>query len=688
MEQPLWWVWLVGIIGVIAGLSTLVYNFIKVGEAIPRRKFTKWGRRHKKALSQYFDAELHELLGSSSPGSTQFKVRDLVEAEDLFIPPPWHSYPAAEVEAPGATPAPSAGKLQEYLVGEMLQKERVLLLGDPGQGKSTLLKRVYYDLVRRFRDKSSEVAPLYVPCRDLSIDLQAGRGVDALYEYLHTGNNPLLLSLDEFRAAVKNKLFAFLFDGFDEIHGELNHSSITRLVNSDIFINPGVLACRTHFYEFHLAASPLDTEFPNKVCLLPLEQEHVERYVAQVCARQRKGSMAGMIAEEIRSDSKLGDLSKRLLLLVMMTDMYAAGVDFREGQWNKAKLYREYTRNWLKNEASKSRLGWRDKSELLEDVAWEIFTAMLPSTLAYGDTQNLTISNSEIRSLLTKLNTPARYNLPLADVVDDICAHSCLATSGETYYFAHRSFQEYFVGRHVLHSMQANCDRALDALNQPLPAEIALFLKDMLQMLTPEKDKVAIVTRNLTEVYQAAQASDAAAALITREQAGYYLSRLKTPRVEAFLEAAIRTERDKWVKRGLTIGLIYNFRRRDILEAYMQDLHSDSDADLINLRYHLEYYGDQPSDGDHRYRGYSRCDRTVGALLRHLSLPEDHRIGWPLDLLTIRRLLHEAGPERHVLADDNVQFLREFLHRSAEEDALFEAERQALLEEMKEQRLL
>ena len=216
------------------------------------------------------------------------------------------------------------------------------------------------------------------------------------------------------------------------------------------------------------------------------------------------------IAQEIRRDNKLGDLSKRLLLLVMITDIYTAGVEFKKGQWNTARLYDEYTRLWLKNEASKSVLHWRDKSELLEEVAWEIFTAKLPSTLAYGDTQKVTISHSEISSLFARLDAQGRYNLQLASVVEDICSHSCLGTSGETYHFTHRSFHEYFVARHVIRSIQSNRERALDALNQGLPVEIATFLKDMLQLITSEPDKVEIITKNLTEVYKGALGDNSA----------------------------------------------------------------------------------------------------------------------------------------------------------------------------------
>lgn len=690
-----WLALIATIIGIIGTISTLLINSLDVREKLKKRgivvssaKFTKWKRVHRKHLNQYFAHELQELLGSNTPGSTQLKVRDLIESEDVFIPPGWCPYPPGEAEPVGQGQYSADEKLQDHLIAKVLAGERVLLLGDPGQGKSTLLKRVYYELARRFRDKSSPVVPLYIPCRDLNIDQEAGRRLEGLYRYLHTRNNPLLLSEQEFRAAVKNRLLVMLFDGFDEIRGELNQDAINQRVNSDIFLNPGVLSCRTHFYEFHLSCSPLDINFPNKICLLPLEQKDIESYIARVCARQKKDSLFGTLAQEIRRDNKLGDLSKRLLLLVMITDIYTAGVEFKRGQWNTAKLYDEYTRSWLKNEASKSKLGWRDKSELLEQVAWEIFTAKLPSTLAYGDTQKVTISQSEISSLFARLDAPRRYNRQLAEVVEDICSQSCLGTSGETYHFTHRSFHEYFVARHVIRSIQADRERALDALNQGLPVEIATFLKDMLQLATLEPARVEIITKNLTEVYKGALGKDSREALITREQAGYYLSRLKTDRVARFLEAAIRDEPDKWVRRGMIIGLVYKFQRCDVLEAYIENLYTDREADSINLGYHLEYYGDQPPDGDHKYNSYPRCDRTVRALMRHLETPEEHRIGWALDILTLRRFLCEAGRERSILSDENVQFLREFLRSTPEGDRVFEVERRALINQLEEQNLI
>ena len=289
--QAGWLALIAVVISIVAALSTLLINFIKVGEAFPKKKFTKWKRGHKKYLNQYLTHELQELLASNTPGSTQLKVRDLIELEDVFIPPSWCSYPTGEAESGSQLISPPTEKLQDYLIKRILEGDRVLLLGDPGQGKSTLLKRVFYELARRFRDNSSAVVPLYIPCRDLNIDQEAGRGLERLYQYLHTGNNPLLLSEEEFRTAVKNRMLVFLFDGFDEIHGELNQDSIMQRVKSDIFLNPGVLSCRTHFYEFHLSFSPIDINFPNKVCLLPLEQKDVEHYISRVCARQKKDSL-------------------------------------------------------------------------------------------------------------------------------------------------------------------------------------------------------------------------------------------------------------------------------------------------------------------------------------------------------------------------------------------------------------
>lgn len=683
--------WVTLISGIIAILVVVVPLTVKIIRYLIERghkkrptKPTKWLRHKAPQIIQYLHKEIEELSRSIAPGSSRLRVKDLVSGDEVFIPPDWSFY----IRANPATPASlESQELEAYLLERITAGERVLLLGDTGQGKSTLLKRIFYRLSQAFGGNPTTPIPLYIPCRDLDLDRAEERNLEGLYQYLHSGINPLPLTPDEFRQAVENKFFIFLFDGFDEIRGSINQEVINQRVDSEIFLNPGLLSCRLHFYEIHLSLSEVDYRFPTKVLLQPLDNPSVAQYVQNVCAKLDLAS-SDQIITTIQQDPKLEDLSKRLLLLVMITDILSRRSTAKNYDWSSVKLYAEYTQNWLKNEARKSVLAWDDKSRLLEQIAWELFTAKLPSTLAYGDTQKITISRDELRILLAALDMEKQLQLSLNDILDDVCAHTLLAHSAENYHFVHRSFQEYYVAKYVFGNVKAGSESAQRVLCQPLPVEIATFLKEMLDPGFLQPTDIEIITNNLVTAYRASEHDDSEARITLREQAGYYLSRMQTERAAAILEQIATTETNKFVQRGIIVGLIYTFKRENIVDEYLERLHTDAEADAINIGYHLEYYGDQAPQGDHRDKQGPRCERTVAAILRHLKNPDEHRIGWALDLLTLRRLLETRGQGLSTCLAADLAYLQQFLDVRSEDRAALKKEKSLLKARLEELELI
>ncbi|HZS79076.1 MAG TPA: hypothetical protein VFA41_20870 [Ktedonobacteraceae bacterium] len=260
-----------------------------------------------------------------------------------------------------------------------------------------------------------------------------------------------------------------------------------------------------------------------------------------------------------------------------------------------------------------------------------------------------------------------------------------ITNEGDAYHFIHKSFHEYLVAKHIFEQMRHKenaKEEVAKVLQFFLPVEIVTFLKDMLNGKDFSRHEQALTVDTLIKVYQLHDRNDHRSATI-RQNACSYLSYLGTQKASQFLEKTYRQEPNKWVQRGMMLGLALSCYRQDILEEYIEMLRNDPEAASINIGYHLAYYGDQaPSEG-FRDRGGERCEATVRSIFRHLH-SERYRNGWVLDLLTLRTLLEQRGVIAFSSNEQHLPFLAEFLNRNhLEQSNIFQEERQLLFTALK-----
>jgi hypothetical protein len=240
-------------------------------------------------------------------------------------------------------------------------------------------------------------------------------------------------------------------------------------------------------------------------------------------------------------------------------------------------------------------------------------------------------------------------------------------SEGESYYFLHKSFHEYYVAKYIYNSLRSKeqntyATASIDVvLQEVLPFEVVAFLKEMLDSKEVSPNEKGLIVGNLIQVYQSNKEDDLRSATL-RQQASHYLAHLGTTRAIQFLEQNYTQEGNKWVQRGMMVGLALYCDKADILEQYITIIRENPEAASINLGYHLVYYGDQAQELGYYDQGCERCDGTIRSLFRHLK-NERHKNSWILDILTLSTLLEKRGKGILVSHEQQYSFLRDFLEK-------------------------
>ncbi|MDQ2904419.1 MAG: NACHT domain-containing protein [Chloroflexota bacterium] len=403
------------------------------------------------ALCSYLQQQQIHILDAIAPGSTNLRVGDILSYTNLFIPPLWEVIHGT---------LPSETSLINYLIDALIRDQRILLLGEAGQGKTTVLKQVFTLLTNQFLNTYPPTSPfpLYMPLRDFSYT--KGNAAELIWSHI---SEEFPLAFEDFVLLLRNNQILFLFDGFDEIKGELTQTAINERAAGKIFARPSLLSCRKSFFDFYLSMSILQEYYPIWIELRPLEMDtHVEQYIATFCS-QKQSKLAQNISpiepiiQTIKGTPELQDLAQRPLLLIMMLDIFTDPKEVNEEIWNVAILYKKYTELWLKNEAAKlsSILKWNEKAGLLEEIAWITYSSQPPVAFLYSLNQSVTFTYIDIAAIIK--NAASRYlSVTEAQILDDLCFRTLLLLSeGETYYFLHKSFQEYYAARYIFNCMRS-----------------------------------------------------------------------------------------------------------------------------------------------------------------------------------------------------------------------------------------
>ncbi len=346
---------------------------------------------------------------------------------------------------------------------------RLLILGEPGAGKTTSLKKLAEEYAR-WRGEGKEPGlnepedfnlPIFV---DLSAypTLSAGDAKHGLWRLITASVRGV------FDVDVRKRIAAggclLLFDGLNEV-GEAYDEvvyQIRHLVNSEAPHNRFVVTCRPGIYRNELHA-----EF------IAFQLERLSSFNASKVLEIEIGEAKAQSAWK-GLDEYTRDLCRNPLMLTLLADELRAS---ETSPTNRAKLFDRFIDRYLSEWARVKGAGSvRVEKEILSALAWRLGTSR---TLLSADEAAATMS-----ARLTELQNKkeAASNLNVATLNREFLEHGLLRESAGQTGFFHQAVQEYFCAREV--SLHKPVGYVLQHVSDPAWAETLVFICGLIEDAT------------------------------------------------------------------------------------------------------------------------------------------------------------------------------------------------------------
>ncbi|MGQ4389322.1 NACHT domain-containing protein [Streptomyces sp. SAS_270] len=378
--------------------------------------------------------------------------------------------PHADAEAANYTYEP-VGALQRY--------QRIVVVGDPGAGKTTMLRHLALRMARHTGSEALPELPAYI---ELFRFVESSH--DSLLDYLveHWTDQ---YGFENPREYVEEKLAdgraALLLDGLDEVLGGESAQDATDAYNrvaeelarlATRFPQALIaVTCRRHGWRGGLpqfqVLEALDFEWPQ-----------IEKFIANWFGEQNR--RRGGLVRALSGNARLRTLAANPLLLSLIAIVYERDLELPE---RRAALYQRCVevllREWDAHRkiTRYSRFTTDRKRDLLKEIAWQYHQR----GLRYIPEDDLLDS---IARFLPTIDLSSTDSLAILEEI--VAQYGLLKPQAHGWYgFLHLTLQEHFAAAALLERGEAGVRQAVEARYDPWWEEVILLLAGLLPDATP-----------------------------------------------------------------------------------------------------------------------------------------------------------------------------------------------------------
>ncbi|MEU8122892.1 hypothetical protein AB0C21_29620 [Spirillospora sp. NPDC049024] len=567
--------------------------------------------------------------------------------------------------------------------------EKVMLMGEPGSGKSLIAGLVFARLADAFAaSPRGAPCPLFLHLNALrpqtqSPDAGLTRGEEqALWLKEQLASEVTLPDAPKLAGLLEAGRFVLVCDGLDEAPVMRSPHLLTSIVPESLFglfRFPSLLTSRTAFYSIYVDATELMAGFTSTGRLLPLRfEEQGAVFLRWYATARGHPALADELIRIIGGNPSLREAVARPLILRMTAEVLLDLVlqDHESDSFlsighggETSAIYSRYVDKWLQREQAKepAKLTWWQKGELIECVAWEIFSKSLASGRGWGhfELKDLLVEADELRRIADRwLETCIFVDGTVDEICRELVHRSFLIISNDRrrYRFVHKSFFEFCVARHVVRCLdERRAEHRGDKtglLLHPLPDEVIDFVRELLLATAADPDKRAATEATFLAVLNRVDIRAGTGYLMAAQQAANLLPIVADASTMDLLRSGGLFPDHPFLQRAVAVADALHHDRHELLDEFVKRMETDHEAESFHMGYNRIYYGDQAfGDGLWLDDNHPECGRFFRATVRHVKSPAYRRIR-VMDLYTVRALLCNPDRRRYLL-DREGEALRE-----------------------------
>lgn len=432
-----------------------------------------------KVISSYFEkskstynrlAELYTIGGTNAQKSLPV----------VFVSPTLEHIPRIRSKQAKQEKLPN----KRYSFSRLIEhKTNILLLGEMGSGKSTILRRLLIEIIEE-NEKNLQKSPIPVLVRYKNLDLKESDPIlhMVIEEYCRLSDSS---STDDVMDGFIAGNFIILLDGLDELDSERD---IDAAIESTLeFIQSYPKA------KIMVASRMMEVfktnNFAAKFAIYKIEDFSLTQMKELITKWFGSGDPNGkQLIKLISEPMTLSTLPFTPLTLALIAILYQSG--FNELPANLTELFEKYTElalgRWDMGKDLASQIDWKKKHLVMRKIGWDML-----------ETYNTEIDDRQIKEYITRLSTERGLtidvNLFFKEMVER--AGLLLKNIDGNFEFKHRAFMDYFAGGE-LNSKSDAVQFVVDNFPNPWWSRVIFFACG----LQPESEGEAYLKAIITQI--------------------------------------------------------------------------------------------------------------------------------------------------------------------------------------------